>query len=420
MALSPAPSKANELGKQQEVFHSSAHFLTKKNDSMLPSPPSSSSGFAAEFSESSNDVPESSSSRSNLHVETGSSSSQIKKKAKIRDRLKKLGRDLSKFRPIGDKSLPASPRVTVEEIRPQTMGVVEEPRSVLNTPSIGHTTLLGIVEEREDHSGAQATGTDTAANVIDPPEPTSLAKRIEALVGSLPFPTRNKGQPLPARESPNLPATDASGRPIPPPYASPIQDSRLLDILSSPDIMNGSTSRGSIWGILEGLLPPSHELRRVNGETSATSGGEEQNDRTSTEDRDSVFSDNSSVMVYSPLIPTNQDLVELAELVHVGVQEEPVEHLSPIVGTSWTTMWPLSLWYTAPPPTTTDVNLSSERPSGETVLSPQRTSIDSAGRPVRVQTVRAWVPSRSKISVQAMWWGYRLYVILYVLSLPTD
>ena len=76
--------------------------------------------------------------------------------------------------------------------------------------------------------------------------------------------------------------------------------------------------------------------------------------------------------------------------------------------TSWTTMWPLSLWYTT---TSSDTQRPVIPPqlSSETVMSHQ-TANDSPGRQLSgAQSIRAWVPSNTKLSVQAMWWGYRLY-----------
>jgi len=124
------------------------------------------------------------------------------------------------------------------------------------------------------------------------------------------------------------------------------------------------------------------------------------------DDDSDIFSDNSSVMVYSPLIPGGEDIVELAELVPVVVEDEVQE--TPVPGTSWTAVWPLSIFYTEKSTSPPAEPTLQQRLSGDVVLSPEKINVDASGRKVKVQTVRAWVPSTTKLSLQAMWWGYRL------------
>jgi len=173
--------------------------------------------------------------------------------------------------------------------------------------------------------------------------------------------------------------------------------------------MNGSTIKGrpSIWSVLEGIGAPAHGFPPVQGDNADDDRGEG-GDNEGGDGGHSIFSDTSSVMIYSPLIPGREDLVELAELVPVGVEEEVIsEGQETVMGKAWTTMWPLSIFY-GESSTAHKASEAARHISGEAVISPPRTSIDSLGRRVRVQTVRAWVPSTTKLSVQAMWWGYRL------------
>lgn len=173
--------------------------------------------------------------------------------------------------------------------------------------------------------------------------------------------------------------------------------------------MNGSSDKGrpSIWSVLEGIGAPAHGFPPVENEDLESGGGGENESPEGGDGDDSVFSEDSSVMIYSPLLPGQEDLVELAELVPVSVEEEIIPGGEVIPGTSWTSVWPLSIFYSESSPATR-TTAAARRLSGETVISPGRTRIDKTGRRVRVQTVRAWVPSDTKLSVQAMWWGYRL------------
>ncbi|KAF7305198.1 hypothetical protein MKEN_01235000 [Mycena kentingensis (nom. inval.)] len=82
-------------------------------------------------------------------------------------------------------------------------------------------------------------------------------------------------------EPPPLPD---DGRPEPPASAVQIEDPELISLLSSPEIMNGQDGRRqSVWSMLE---------------TSSPAAG----------------SNRSSVMMYSPLIPTSESVIELAEM----------------------------------------------------------------------------------------------------------
>ncbi len=183
--------------------------------------------------------------------------------------------------------------------------------------------------------------------------------------------------------------------------------------------MNGSTLKGkpSMWSILEGMSPPGHGFPANSGDVNLPSSSENRqrgNDRT---EQDSIFSDTSSVMIYSPLIPTNEDLVELAEFIPVATREKPGTEGQPLVPrTSWTTMWPLSLWYSTTSSEAQQSVIPAPQLSSETVV-PRQTTNDSPGRPLSgAQSIRAWVPSNTKLSFQAMWWGYRLYEISPLLN----
>lgn len=408
MASSPAPPSSLEPEDQlQDLYHRVTHAITVKNSAILASVATTEGEAVVEFPGSSNGVPSSvPSSQGTLSL------SLTRNRPNLSDRLKKLGQDLSKFRPTTDKSVPASPRVTISNVQSprNEMSSYPEPSE---TPELGpgQAKLLSMVAEFAASEGSPAS--ESTLDAIDLPERTTLAKRIEDLIDSLPFPSFNADKKLLVLQNSKSPASDIDGRPIPLVGTPSINDTNLLGILSSPSIMNGSTLKGkpSMWSILEGLSPPQHGHTGVSGDADLPNSSENQQRGDDRVDQDTIFSDTSSVMIYSPLIPTNEDLLELAEFVPVGVPEPTTEGQPPIPGTSWTTIWPLSLWYATPSSETQQSVRPARRLSGESVMSPH-TSIDNLGRPLRAQSIRAWVPSNTKLSVQAMWWGYRLYAFV--------
>ena len=159
-----------------------------------------------------------------------------------------------------------------------------------------------------------------------------------------------------------------------------------------------------------------------------------------------AFSDTSSIMVYSPLLPTQYDLVGLAELVPYDTDSGEVEERDVVVNsgddsgdtvpkgsaqevvverTSWALKWPFSIWYrqnqaqhgisqTLSPSPASD---GPQQQSAEFVTPSQvgTNNVDTNSPATqRTRTVksqrctRAWFSSPSKISVQAFWWDYRL------------
>ena len=136
------------------------------------------------------------------------------------------------------------------------------------------------------------------------------------------------------------------------------------------------------------------------------------------------FSDTSSIIVYSPLFPTQTDFVELAELVPYDTVSGEVEEERDLVvnsaegenrvGTqetpagrpSWTLMWPFSKWYRSKD----QPSLGSVDPHQQST--PSQNNIDDSNPPTTrtVKSQRAWVPSPSKLSLQVFWWAYRMSV----------
>ncbi|KAG5635050.1 hypothetical protein H0H81_012609 [Sphagnurus paluster] len=248
----------------------------------------------------------------------------------------------------------------------------------------------------------------------DPAEPTYLARKIQALIDSLPLP----GNPRPPTP-PRPPARDSTGRPIPPPDATPIKDSKLIAMLSSATVMNGGhlgdrDRRVSVWSVLESLGPQPHDDGGGEDDGPPGEGGGDG-------DEDSVFSDTSGIMMYSPLMPTMESLVEIADSEVFMPTEESGSSEEAQKFAGWMGMWPFSVWN----PQSTVTVPAHEIPvpgSPPVPTSPLPVSPPSSPRRgnLRLQRQRVWVPSTTKLSVQAMWWGYRLYLPPPVLDILND
>ena len=336
-------------------------------------------------------------------VPSNTSSKSKRDHSKISERLKSFGKDLGMFRrgsTAKPSDSPLSPRTTLVTIPGTATGLAEVGSSQIHSgpAPISHAKLLSMVEE-ESAADTPPPGTK------EPPEPTFLAQRIQMLVDSLPTPNSDISR------SPRItkpPARDPTGRPIPPPNPTPIKDSRLKAFLNSATIMNGSNEKGtpSIWSILESLGAPPHDGNDQTGDGNPKHEPGE-GDNEGDEDQD-IYPDTSSVMMYSPLQPTREDLVELAELVVLETEQE----VEVVTGPSgWTTMWPFSAWN---PPKQQQQPLvvapgSPHPPGSSNVVGKKSPESLASGRKVKTQSrPRGWVPSPTKLSVQAFWWGYRL------------
>jgi len=199
-------------------------------------------------------------------------------------------------------------------------------------------------------------------------EPFSLARRIRTLIYKY-HGEENDHQPL---SSPSF--ND--------------DDQQLFQALNSPILMNGSLNghRTSVWTALEEMdSRPSAELLCDDAVSEPSN-------------------EPSSVMVYSPLLPVQGSLVELAQSEVIIEQEEGQDQVlardlettpvpPSIPALSWTNS--LTSWFTKTSQPTP--------PPAEPPMTPR-----TCERHSRVQ--RAWVPSKDKLSIQCMWWGYRMCV----------
>ncbi|KAF8229209.1 hypothetical protein L208DRAFT_192151 [Tricholoma matsutake] len=180
----------------------------------------------------------------------------------------------------------------------------------------------------------------TSSKPLGPISPTYLAHKIQALMDS--YPKEHPATPLlpTITTPPNSPLLSIVPTPTSPVSAlsqnspaaplqgtTPTTDDELIEMLSSATIMNGSSERGkrtSVWSLLEDLRAPkgwpcmrSPTRSRKDGIVgdADTMSGNDSNLGQSVEEEDEgdAFSDESSVMMYSPLMPTKSSLVELAE-----------------------------------------------------------------------------------------------------------
>ena len=227
-----------------------------------------------------------------------------------------------------------------------------------------------IPQEHRD----QLVNLDVVAD--DDDDPPTFAERLRSLIDSLPSLT-----PRSSRMNPKTPPeTEDDGRPVPPAGAVRIKDQQLIRKLFNPIIMNSERNNDSqsIWSILS-------SIRHDDGGGPSSEAG---NDTDSTHSGGSYgFSDNSSVMMYSPLIPMKDDLVEIAE--------------SHLVTTG----------------STATLQLPVERPNSpsfnkEAIKWPWQKKSTPPTEPGDIPPIehRVWIPSTTKLSCEVMWWGYRLSV----------
>ncbi|KAJ3778574.1 hypothetical protein FB446DRAFT_679088 [Lentinula raphanica] len=137
--------------------------------------------------------------------------------------------------------------------------------------------------------------------------------------------------------------------------------------------MNGDQEKGrpSVWTILHSLTFP-HVQEALDGSSSSPSSAS-----------------GTNVMLYLPLQPTVNDKIQLAESQLIFVANVPVKtSLTPSVSLA-----------------TTSSSTPQDTPKSTTSSTP--TSLVPA--PCKVPK-QIWLPSRTKFSIEATWWGYRIFL----------
>jgi hypothetical protein len=273
------------------------------------------------------------------------------------------------------------------------------------TPTAASLPAPPIIDDEIQEAGSSATadmiqfdGGEVGVG-SEPPEPDTLARKIQAMIASLP--SMPSGLPTsfpPFHTTPSgTPAMDSSDSP---PVSSPgLPDSKLMAFLTSFTVMNGSIDRGreSVWSVLDRLRSP---LTKRDG--TAEPNAEEP--RTGAEYED----DNGSVMMYGPLEPTEDSEIEIARSEIVSINGDGEEIRTP------------QLTFVPLPSESIEQVLaqseSSDRRKGKQRAGPEQVASSSRVEPEDTTAVgvseqveyRVWLPSPTKISVQAMWWGFRM------------
>lgn len=181
------------------------------------------------------------------------------------------------------------------------------------------------------------------------------------------------------------PALDTNPSLHPPPSTAGglVQDKSLISLLSSATVMNGSLAKGkeSVFSILDRLRFPSPRSASTSDALESTEKGKGIAEASVTQEP--AIEGSEDVMLYAPLEPRPDSEVEIAESEIISLsgdadEEENVNPTGPMVSKE---------------------QEKTEKKPKEKVI---------------------WVPSPTKISVQATWWGYRMSVPCFLLSFVPD
>lgn len=223
-------------------------------------------------------------------------------------------------------------------------------------------------------------------------------------------------------------STVANDEAVQGPPAAMTSDPKLISLLSSPIVMNGMFSHGekgkgqTVWdalGRLKASVPWMNSDQSGDGQSNKgkapSDGAVKEGDK---HEEEVLEDDESGFMVYGPLFPSSDPAaaseVELAksEIVTVSPEQKHADHSESHTQVDSETSKPL-----APQPDKLDIlktKLEGIWPFAkgdaekdqETKLLTSRVHFQPVKSDLRKR--RVWVPSRDKISVQVMWWGYRM------------
>ena len=162
--------------------------------------------------------------------------------------------------------------------------------------------------------------------------------------------------------------------------------------------MNGTFSKGgqTVWTVLDRLRT---QLPAQGSPTSSASGFKVGDHRQNEEVLDD---DDSGVMLYGPLLPGDGSQVELAKSRFVTFDEESSEERTGPNKQPASKTEPLK---------ELKGKLEGVWPFGGKI--DDQANQDPSNARVYFQPTkskRVWIPSPDKISIQVMWWGYRMYV----------
>ena len=329
---------------------------------------------------------------------------------------------------------PAIAQDTSRRVNADVTNVVVAPSATTHSPTLQRRG--SSVPNSESLDGGDVT----------PPEPLTLARRIQALLSPQAAHQASTPSATDATTSSGAAQSETAG-----PATPGDSDSRFFSLLGNPNVMSGSLDKGrqSVFAILDRLRRPSaHGTEALAGAApSSTPGGELDDD-----DREG----DGSIMLYTPLVPSEDSEVELAASDIMSVYddgetleyEQPARPLSMVQAGEQHT--PPSHSRTLPSeipgrsaqdkePADTSHSDTRKEPGGvgwfdtlkgrvveggklvsDKVAEGTKSLKGKAGEDRRiVETTTRWVPSPDKISFQATWWGYRLYVFVPIFTCKT-
>ncbi|KAJ3995074.1 hypothetical protein F5050DRAFT_1896042 [Lentinula boryana] len=201
-----------------------------------------------------------------------------------------------------------------------------------------------------------------------------------------------------------------------------INEKYLFDLLSDPIIMNGDTKKeqASMWTILHTLASPNAQENSDSGSSSISKGG----------DLLMPSAADAGIMLYLPLQPQNKDIVQLAESQLVFVMAPCIVPSVSFTNTHGSEAANVSVHGTAGcqrkwwPFRHKQQSIQSQGrksySSPQDVPSVQNPIINSSSPILRKVVKKLWLPSRTKFSIEATWWGYRIFLPPPVMTTLND
>ncbi|KAH0827875.1 hypothetical protein J3R83DRAFT_3502 [Lanmaoa asiatica] len=277
------------------------------------------------------------------------------------DLIPRLLRSLSKTQPT-QQTTPAAvaEQTSVTPIRtPAQVGVATDngvnPAEWSSQPLHAAQTPI---DTRVNDENVDSVVSEDPGQSPEPIVPSTFVKRVQDMLSTIPSFGIGSGSSRPNPPAPSQ--TEADDTP------SPVRDPHILAFLTEPNSETGPFEHGwqSFWSALD-------RLRLPYGKKPETASDPEP----SQDEILDCIDDNNSVMMYGPLEPDDTSEVEIAcsEIVVRGKESES-EFVSGVTGAAQ--------------------------------VSPTEPAADQPP----VKEYRVWLPSLTKISVQTMWWGFRIYL----------
>ncbi|KAL0066405.1 hypothetical protein AAF712_006447 [Marasmius tenuissimus] len=323
-------------------------------------------------------------------------------------------------------------------VDPPVVEVVKSEASGELVPPLGHVYSYYSDPESDqelDIDGAQEN------------DPVALANRIRSLVETLAL----RSRPIPNANAPSTPhiperilRDSLTGQPVPFPDAAFLSDTELIAQLKNMMVMNGVTlppedkingwrlktagDKKSVWAVLDSFkAPPAHQWCADLPEYLVETGGKD--GLNTSPSHAGIISDDSSIMMYFPLIPDESSIVELAmssiaSMPPLGLEGpklkralrkyrmygtfgKRVDDENSEISRSWK-FWKKRF---------TNSSTLLERPPASRSSRSLSSHVED---PKSDMKQRIWMPSPTKVSVQALWWGYRLFLPPPVLAILSD